>query len=173
MDDNSAAAYHNDVIKTVKYPNFHETTDENAEQLLYRNNLQRLALLRFKTALNEFKEKQKEVEQTKQLLKQTKELYEQKEKELKEIYIKTLPYLEVVNNIPHVEEESLKEWDDSVSSSFDTLKKYLIYKPLTVVKDKTIYIAKEGINSLPSNYQDKIIRGIDLVSDYIPVVSIE
>ena len=147
-------------IEAVKFPNFQQTSDKNMEQLLYKNHLQRLALTRFKSSLDEFKQKQEELENAKAL-------YESKEKELREIYLKTLPYLDVIKDIPQAEEENLKEWDDSVSSSFGVLKKYLIHKPLTVVKDKTIYIAQEAIGSLPEHYQEKINNGISVVSDYV------
>ena len=63
----------------------------------------------------------------------------------------------------------LKEWDDSVSSSFDILKKHFIFKPLTIVKDKTIYMAEESINSIPEHYKEKIHKGIEYVSEYVPV----
>lgn len=148
-------------LETIRFPNFDQASNKNADQLLYKNHLQKLALTRFKESLTEFKEKQKE-------LNDAQELCEKKEKELKEVYLKTLPYLEVVKDISTSEEEELKEWDDSVSSSFDVLKKYLIYKPLTVVKDKTVYIAKEGIQSLPEHYQEKIYKGVNIVSEYIP-----
>ena len=147
-------------VESVKFPNFQQTSDKNMEQLLYKNHLQKLALTRFKSSLNEFKQKQEELENAKAL-------YEQKEKELRDIYLKTLPYLDVVKNISQEEEENLKEWDDSVSSSFGVLKKYLLYKPLNIVKDKTVYVAQEAINNLPEHYQEKINNGISVVSGYI------
>ena len=152
-------------LETIKFPNFDQASGKNADQLLYRNHLQKLALIRFKESLTEFKQKQKE-------LSDAREMCERKETELKEVYLKTLPYLEVVKDISTTEEEELKEWDDSVSSSFDVLKKYLIYKPLTVVKDKTVYIAKEGIQSLPEHYQEKIYKGVDVISGYVPCKSL-
>ena len=153
-------------LKSIKYPNFQQTTGENMDQLLYKNHMQKLALTRFKSSLNDFKRKQKELEEAKNI-------FEQKEKELKDIYLKTLPYLEVIKDIPTEEEGNLKEWDDSVSSSFDVLKKYFIYKPLNIVKDKTIYVAKEGIDALPDYYRDKIKRGVSIASDYVPLKKIE
>ena len=46
-------------LETIKFPNFDQASSKNADQLLYRNHLQKLALIRFKESLTEFKQKQK------------------------------------------------------------------------------------------------------------------
>tara|TARA_Y100000389_G_scaffold94059_1_gene90709 strand:- start:5507 stop:6025 length:519 start_codon:yes stop_codon:yes gene_type:complete len=149
--------------KHLQYPNFEQASSKNTEDLLQKNHIQKLALTRFKSSLDEFKQKQKELESAK-------ELYELKERELKDVYIKTLPYLDVIRDIPLNDKEDLKQWDDSVSSSFDVLKKYFIHKPLTIIKDKTIYVTREGLNILPEKYKNKILSGVTAVGgDYIPI----